>query len=471
MNFASITFVYYFLPLTIGLYYLCHVVTRKSVHNIAFKNIVLLAASLLFYAWGEGIYLVILLGSIVFNHIIGLQIHRRKSRTTLFIGIAFNVLLLTTFKYGNWILKDMGLVGDTPELFHLPLGISFFTFQAISMLVDIHRGTPPAKNLLGSGVYIAMFPQLIAGPIVRFDAINGDIQSRKESYGRFAAGVQIFILGLAQKTLIADTLAITADSAFSAQALNLTPSAAWIGLICFSLQIFYDFAGYSNMAIGLGRFFGFELPRNFNYPYSAKSFQDFWRRWHITLSTWFRDYLYIPLGGARDGSLKTYRNLLIVFILCGLWHGAAWTFLLWGLWHGVFLIAERLGRRHALSVPTFISVAYVWLFVSLGWVLFRAENLPHAIDYWRALFGLTTPEQTAFIDMAGTVKISLVIALLCVWDGWEKLYKSMTVKYANSTLYQTLSHGIVWGMIGLIYIICFFTIAAQTHRAFIYFRF
>ena len=471
MNFASITFVYYFLPLTIGLYYVCHALTRKSSHNIPLKNIILLTASLLFYAWGEGVYLLILLGSILFNHLIGQQIHRRKNRATLFIGIGFNLLLLTAFKYGNWILKDLGLVGDTPELFHLPLGISFFTFQAISMLVDIHRGQPPAKNILGSGVYIAMFPQLIAGPIVRFEAINADIQMRKESFEKFASGIQIFILGLAQKTLLADTLAITADSSFSSNALNLTPSAAWVGLICFSLQIFYDFAGYSNMAIGLGRFFGFELPRNFNYPYSAKSFQDFWRRWHITLSTWFRDYLYIPLGGSRLSNLKTYRNLLIVFILCGLWHGAAWTFLAWGLWHGFFLIAERLAQRISLPVPKLISMIYVWIFVSLGWVLFRAESLPHAIDYWTALAGLNSPEQTVYIDMSGTVKIGLILAIICMWEGWENLYTAITVKHIQTNVQKALSHGFIWSCVGLLYAICFFTIAAQTHRAFIYFRF
>ncbi len=477
MNFASITFVYYFLPLTVSVYYLCHVLTRKSPDNFTAKNRILLLASLLFYSWGEGIYILVLLGSIGFNHYIGQKIYLQKTRNTLIIGLCGNLLLLVIFKYLNWVLQELGVIADKPNgidvpFIHLPLGISFFTFQAISMLIDIYRGQKPAKSILNTGLYISMFPQLIAGPIVRFNDIRNDILRRNESFSKFSDGVFIFVLGLAQKVLLADNLSIPADAAFSAPAQDLSVMTAWFGLLCFSLQIFYDFAGYSNMAIGLGRFFGFNLPRNFNYPYSAVSFQDFWRRWHMTLSRWFRDYLYIPLGGSRGGNMKTYRNLFIVFILCGIWHGAAWTFLLWGLWHGTFLTLERLGRFAKINVPKPVAMAYVWVFVALGWVLFRTDNLPHAIDYWTALSGLAPPISPVVLDVSRTVQISFIAAIFCMWDGWEVGYKTRIESQASGTSkLQNLSQAGLWAMAIVLYLLCFLSVAAQTHQAFIYFRF
>lgn len=477
MNFASVIFVYYFLPLTVSLYYLCHYFTRKSANSISIKNAVLLFASLLFYSWGEGGYILILLGSIVFNHGVGHWISRDKTRVSLVIGLFGNLFILAIFKYANWILRDIGFAGSEAggyqlPLIHLPLGISFFTFQAISMLVDIYRGQNPAKTLLNTGLYISMFPQLIAGPIVRFNDIYKDITQRSETFSRFSDGVFIFVIGLSQKVMLADTLSVPADAAFTAPAQTLSAGGAWLGLVCFSLQIFYDFAGYSNMAIGLGRFFGFELPRNFNYPYSALSFQDFWRRWHITLSRWFRDYLYIPLGGSRGGPMRTYRNLFIVFVLCGIWHGAAWTFLFWGGWHGAFLTLERLCNGIKLRVPKLISMIYVWVFVALGWVLFRADTLPHAAQYWTALSGMSPPETPAHIEMTRTTQISLILAIMCMWSGWENIYlRFVKQKYAAHQFVQFISQAGLWGLAGSLYILCFLSIAAQTHQAFIYFRF
>ena len=477
MNFASITFVYYFLPLTVSIYYLCHVLTRKNPDNFTAKNIILLLASLLFYSWGEGIYILVLLGSIGFNHYIGQKIHLQKTRSSLIIGLCGNLLLLVIFKYLNWVLQELGVIADKPNgidvpFIHLPLGISFFTFQAISMLIDIYRGQKPAKSILNTGLYISMFPQLIAGPIVRFNDIRNDIIRRDENFSKFSDGVFIFVLGLSQKVLLADNLSIPADAAFSAPAQDLSVMTAWFGLMCFSLQIFYDFAGYSNMAIGLGRFFGFNLPRNFNYPYSAVSFQDFWRRWHMTLSRWFRDYLYIPLGGSRGGNMKTYRNLFIVFILCGIWHGAAWTFLLWGLWHGTFLTLERLGRFAKINVPKLVAMAYVWVFVALGWVLFRADDLPHAIDYWTALSGLAPPISPVGLDVSRTVQVSFIAAIFCMWDGWEAGYKTRIESQSSDTSkLQNLNQAGLWGVAIVLYLLCFLSIAAQTHQAFIYFRF
>lgn len=464
MNFASITFVYYFLPLVVVLYYLCP--NRRS------KNIFLLLASLVFYSWGEGTYLAILIGSILFNHAIATRITQLKAQFWLALGIIGNLTLLVIMKYFNWLGDIFSFLKTTNGSIHLPLGISFFTFQSISMLIDIFRGQKKAESVLDAGLYIALFPQLIAGPIVRFNEIRDDIYNRSESLSRFSSGAFIFAIGLAQKVLLADTLSISADSAFDVDPTNLSWSAAWFGVFCFSLQIYYDFAGYSNMAIGIGRFFGFELPQNFNFPYSSASFREFWRRWHITLSRWFRDYLYIPMGGSRLKSIKTYRNLLIVFILCGLWHGAAWTFLLWGLWHGFFLILERVGSKLNVHVPRLVGMLYVWIFVSLSWVLFRADNISHALLYWKALFPSGFIESPVKIDITNTVRIAFFVSLLCMWDGWKNIFISSIKPYISKySKISALFYAAIWGSVIVFYILSFFNLAAQTHSAFIYFRF
>jgi len=456
MNFASVTFLFYFLPILIALYYLSP--------NRTLKNQCLLIGSLLFYAWGEGIFLLLLLGSIVLNHIFVRIIHRSDSKkAALALAIALNLAVLIFFKYAGWLWGVLTGSAEPTLALHLPLGISFFTFQAISMLVDVYRGVKPPDNVMKTGLYISMFPQLIAGPIVRFNEIRDQIDNRQETWDRFSSGMLIFILGLSQKLLLADTLAIPADAAFSARAGQLTVAAAWLGLICFSLQIYYDFAGYSNMAIGLGRFFGFELPRNFEHPYSAKSFREFWQRWHMTLSRWFRDYLYIPLGGSRRGQVLTYRNLLIVFILCGLWHGANITFLLWGLWHGAFLIGERLAAKATtFRLPPFIGIFYVCLFVALGWVLFRAENMTQAMSYYGNLFGINAG--AADIPLQGYAVMALTVGLALSWDGWKKLA-------GFGQKHPALHTALVWSFVGGLYLCCFIMVASQTHKPFLYFRF
>jgi len=469
MNFSSITFLFYFLPAVMAVYFLCR--GRNA------RNAILLGASLLFYAWGEGVFLLLLLGSIAFNHVIA---HRLSASETsrkfwLAIGIAANLLFLIIFKYTGLITETLAPLGVPHIETHLPLGISFFTFQAMSMIVDVYRGAQPSSSVLKTGLFISMFPQLVAGPIVRFNEIKDQIDERKESFDRFADGVKIFIFGLSQKVLLADVLSGPADIAFGADPATLTIGAAWLGLICFSLQIYYDFAGYSNMAIGLGRFFGFELPRNFDYPYSSRSFREFWRRWHMTLSRWFRDYLYIPLGGSRTGKVMTYRNLLIVFVLCGLWHGAAWTFLLWGLWHGAFLIVERVCPKLPLPKGLIrpLGMLYVCLFVSLGWVLFRAENLPHAIGYWQSLVGLVDVQEPTSVNFNRSVLIAFVIAILLMWDGTEQLWDKTKehVNRSSNIAREGLVPMIVWGMPIALYGLCFIFMASETHKPFLYFRF
>lgn len=449
MNFASVTFLFFYLPLVVALYFM--------LRGRGARNALLLAASLFFYAWGEGLGLALLLISIVMNHELSHKIAKDR-KPWLAIGIAANLGMLIAFKYLGLITETLGFARIEPRL---PLGISFFTFQAMSLLVDVARGSKPAKNPLRTGLYISMFPQLIAGPIVRWDEIRDQIVQRNETWDRFCDGTRLFMLGLAQKVLIADSVAKIADAAFGADAATLAPGAAWLGLAAFTLQIYYDFAGYSNMAIGLGRIFGFELPRNFEHPYSSASFREFWRRWHMTLSRWFRDYLYIPLGGSKAGEGKTYRNLLIVFVLCGLWHGAAWTFLLWGLWHGVFLIGERLAQRLSLpKIPRVIGVTYTVLFVALGWVLFRADDLGHAIAYWRALL----PGGDVMIDVPSSAVYAMIIGVLFAWDGWKNVGARLPTPAPVGAAVQ-------WSMIGVLALFCFAAVASTTHQPFLYFRF
>jgi alginate O-acetyltransferase complex protein AlgI len=451
MNFASVTFLFFYLPLVVALYF--------CVRGRDGRNHLLLAASLFFYAWGEGTGLALLLVSIAINHWVSHRI-AAQGRPWLIIGIGANLGLLITFKYLGLITETLGLPRIEPRL---PLGISFFTFQAMSLLIDVSRGSKPADSPLRTGLFISLFPQLIAGPIVRWDEIRAQMMQRRESWDQFSAGARLFMLGLAQKVLIADIIAPVADGAFGADAAVLSAQSAWLGLAAFSLQIYYDFAGYSNMAIGLGLIFGFTLPRNFEHPYSAASFREFWRRWHMTLSRWFRDYLYIPLGGSKAGRFRTYRNLMIVFVLCGLWHGAAWTFLLWGLWHGAFLIAERLGQAVNLpKAPRLIGVAYTVLFVALGWVLFRADSLPHALSYWGALWPDAGRVET--LTIAPSAAYAMLIGVLLAWDGWKKIGPNVPSAPGLTAMAQ-------WGSLLLLALLCFAAVASTTHQPFLYFRF
>jgi alginate O-acetyltransferase complex protein AlgI len=386
MVFSSIAFICYFLPCVLLLYLLW-----------PHRNIVLLAASLFFYFWGEGYYVSILLVSIGGNYICGNLLDQAQGdsrRWLLGVGVAFNLSLLVYFKYAYFFTFDvLGLTapGSLPTP-HLPLGISFFTFQSISYLVDVYRGRAPAsRSLLNVATYIAMFPQLVAGPIVRYHLIVDQLHKRFISVRHIRDGVAFFAIGLAQKVLIANSVAPLVDAIFSLPQDKLTFLAAWAGALGYTLQIYFDFAGYSNMAIGIGLLLGFNFPRNFNYPYIALSITEFWRRWHITLSTWFRDYLYIPLGGNRRGAGRTYGHLFIVFVLCGLWHGAAWTFLFWGLYHGLLLVLERLALFRWLErSPRPLAWLYTIAAVIIGWVLFRADSPAQALNIFQAMAGKAT---------------------------------------------------------------------------------
>ncbi len=425
MLFSSTVFLYAFLPLTLLLYYLL-----SFSHPL--KNFVLLAASLLFYGWGERYFVYVMIASIVCNYLIGLAIGMMKSKSRptaakrfLACGVTVNLGLLFIFKYLTFTLSTVDAVlplpFTVPEI-ALPIGISFFTFQSMSYLIDVYRGDADMqKNPLDLALYVALFPQLIAGPIVRYNTVAAQIRERRESWAMFHPGFCRFLVGLFKKVLISNQMGLVADKAFSMNADGTLGCAmAWLGALSYALQIYYDFSGYSDMAIGLGKCFGFSFEENFNYPYISCSVTEFWRRWHISLGTWFRDYVYFPLGGSRVGTKsRLVFNLAVVWVLTGIWHGAAWSFLLWGVWFFVLLTAEKLFFAEAIksadSAP-FYKKLPGWLYtmtaVLLGWVLFRAESLPLVGSYLGAMLGFGSHGDTTALLFAGQKAVYYAAAVL-----------------------------------------------------------
>lgn len=422
MIFSSTIFLFLFLPLVL-LAYLA--LGRKL------RNIILLVASLAFYAWGENIFVLPLLVSILLNYGFGILIdysqrHGGSGKVPLALAVIANLGMLGFFKYANFIITNLNTilikVQITPlevDKIHLPIGISFFTFQALSYVIDLYRRESSVqKNLINIALYISLFPQLIAGPIIRYHDIASQIEQRRTQLDDFSYGVKRFIIGLGKKVLLANVLGKTADYMFSLPPDSIPAGLAWLGVVSYTLQIYYDFSGYSDMAIGLGRMFGFRYMENFNFPYISRSIREFWHRWHISLSTWLRDYLYIPLGGSKYSIGRTYLNLLIVFSLCGLWHGASWTFVTWGFYHGGFLILERLppGRYFLKIIPTPIKHLYVLLVVTVGWVFFRAETFSYALGYLRSMITFSTPamyNSQLFLSINNEFYVALFIAVIC----------------------------------------------------------
>jgi len=488
MVFSSITFVLVFLPLTICIYFLTANIISK---RIKFKclNIILLLSSMIFYAWGEPTYVFLLLGSMYANYFIALAIEVNKGRTNgkvwLYAGVLVNLLYLIYFKYFNFLLSTKLLGFAVSELpadlrpapnFHisLPLGISFYTFQAISYLIDVHRGNAKvAKSLIDFGCYLTMFPQLVAGPIVRYENIARELVSRDLTFENFAEGVKRFTFGLAKKLLIADPLGRIADAAFSIPDGEVTALAAWSGMICYSFQIYFDFSGYSDMAIGLGKIFGFTFPENFNYPYTSKSLSEFWRRWHMTLGGWFKDYLYIPLGGNRHGLLRNCLNLFIVFSLCGFWHGADWMFLIWGAYYGVILVIERLGNHFPERVmPSYLAHLYTIILFSIGWLIFRSENWHQFLHFFSGLFKFEEMTPQSFkvciplFTYSTYITLSLAFLLSMPFYPWIK--SILTKKLESRT---NLCSCLAYSWVFLLLIFCYLPLFGATYNAFIYFRF
>ena len=461
MVFSSYTFLFYFLPPLLILYYL---IPRRSLGG---RNLVLLAFSLFFYFAGGPRHLPLMLLSIAINYVGGLLCAKRR-RWALVLTMAVNLGLLGWFKYAGFVgenLQALGLPLSVPEVV-LPIGISFFTFQGMSYVIDVYRGdTPPAKNPLQVALYIALFPQLVAGPIVRYTTVAEELVSRRETFDDFAAGALRFSFGLAKKMLLANNLSLMADEAFSTAPIGA--AAAWLGAIAYTGQIYFDFSGYSDMAIGLGRMFGFHFEENFNYPYLSRSVTEFWRRWHMSLSGWFRDYVYIPLGGSRAGTAKQVRNILLVWTLTGLWHGAAWNFLLWGLYFGVLLLGEKFWWGKALErAPSPLRHLYAMVIVVLGWVLFRCEGLSAVGSYLGAMFGLSGAgwgQALYFLRQYGVFLAVGVVASLPVKDA---LRAALQRRKAERT--------IQWGsaLAGLALLgLSFLQLISSTANPFIYYRF
>jgi len=386
--FSSLIFIFVFLPLVLAVYYIS---PRKI------RNLVFFIASLIFYAWGEPIYISIMLFSTVFDYFNGLFIdkyreNKKITKLVLVNSLVVNLGILCFFKYYGFIVNNINNFFNMSikaiEL-PLPLGISFYTFQTLSYTIDVYLGkVKPQKNIISFGTYIAMFPQLVAGPIVRYSDVALELENRNESFKLFGEGAELFITGLSKKVLLANNIGILWDSIKVTPISELSVLSAWLGIIAFTFQIYFDFSGYSDMAIGLGKMFGFNLMKNFDYPYISKSVTEFWRRWHISLGSWFREYVYIPLGGNREGRVKQYRNLFIVWFLTGLWHGANWNFILWGLYYCGFLIIEKTFLQKWLKdKPVFISHIYTILVIIVGWVFFEFEDIDKGISFIKTMFG------------------------------------------------------------------------------------
>lgn len=466
MLFSSMTFVFLFLPIVCLIYLLA----KKELHNA-----ILLAASILFYAWGEPRYLAIMILTILANYVgaIALDKHKKYKKPILLATIAVDLSFLLYFKYFNFFIDNINSIFAMDITFLeviMPIGISFYTFQAMSYLIDVYKGDAKVqKDIYKLALYISLFPQLVAGPIVKYRDVDEQIDHRTVTFDKVSYGVKRFIIGLAKKMLLANTLGAVADEIFGLPVAQASPQLAWVGAIFYSLQLFYDFSGYSDMAIGLGSIFGFKFLENFNYPYISKSITEFWRRWHISLSTWFKEYLYIPLGGNRKGNVRTYVNLFLVFLATGFWHGASWNFIFWGLWHGVFIIFEKMTGWHKESKSRIISGAQhiytIFVFV-IGWVMFRAENMSYATDYIKNMFGLVK-EHTAVNDVSyyldNAEMLALIAGTLCAMPVFNKI---LYVKYEHKVL-RTLIN--VW--LFILFVVSSATIAASTYNPFIYFRF
>ena len=387
MVFSSLTFLFLFLPAVLLVYF---AVPRQG------KNAVLFLFSLVFYAWGEPIYVGLMIFSTVLDYTCGWLVEKyrgtKKKKLGLIISLLGNLGLLFFFKYTDFMIGTVNSIFGTslsPLGLPLPIGISFYTFQTMSYTIDVYRGdAKPQRNIISFGAYVSLFPQLIAGPIVRYQDIAEQLNQRSHSFDRFGDGAKRFVTGLGKKVLLANNIGLLWSTISETEAAQLTTAGAWLGILAFAFQIYFDFSGYSDMAIGLGRMFGFTLLENFNYPYVSKSVTEFWRRWHMSLGTWFRDYVYIPLGGNRKGLPKQLRNIAVVWLLTGFWHGASWNFVLWGVFYGILLVVEKLFLLKRLEkAPTVVGHIYTMLVVLLGWVLFAFDDIGKGLAFLKVLFG------------------------------------------------------------------------------------
>ena len=473
MVFSSVLFLFYFLPVTLLLYF---IVGKR------FKNLVALLASVVFYAWGAPLFIFVIFGSIVADFLFARFIHRSqgtKRKVLLAAAIAINVGILVYFKYSNFfvtnfshLLVQMGFSQIHWLKVALPIGISFFTFHEMSYIIDVYRGVkPPMKSIMNYALYILFFPQLIAGPIIRFNEISDQIEDRSYQYGidNKLVGFFRFVIGLSKKILIANVLGAEADKIMGLGMDDLTTPLAWIGIVAYAFQIYFDFSGYSDMAIGLARMMGFVFPENFNNPYIAQSITDFWRRWHMSLSRWMRDYLYVSLGGNKVSKARMYFNLSFVFLISGFWHGAEWNFILWGAYHGFFLIMDRLFLLKVLNkIGNYPSIIFTFFLTLIGWVLFRCESITHIKFYLQRMFDFSFAPTDIVFDFH--FKVILVFAVLFSFFGVIRNAEPWQMKVFSTD--QKSRNVIILGVLSvLIFIVGAAGTAASGFNPFIYFRF
>jgi len=476
MVFSSLTFVCLFLPTVVAAYFL------SPAH---LRNFVLVIASIIFYAWNIPLALVLVLSLIAVNFELGKTIGNQTGigrNNAIFFGVGLNLLVLIFFKYADFLLENLNsvlmLVSDwrvpLPHI-ALPLGISFFTFHIISYLVDVYRGRVRAQtSRVDFMLYIINFPQLIAGPIIRYHQIAEQLRLRPVRFADINAGTIRFAIGLAKKLLVANPIGAVADQIFATPPHQLYSGTVWLGALCYGLQIYFDFSGYSDMAIGIGRIFGFRFPENFNYPYAAMSLQDFWRRWHMTLTMWFRDYVYIPLGGNRHGPWKTARNLWIVFLLTGAWHGASWNFIVWGLWHGLFLWLERLASLKAIleRAPPILRHGYSMFVVLIGWVFFRSADLDYAVGFLTRMSGFGAIDNGLLVSANVSVPMMTLIVIACcmglpLWPRLRAIGEHIAF-HPNGAIAMDLGRMV---LVAALMMLSLATMAVEEYNPFIYFRF
>ena len=468
MLFSSIVFLFTFLPAVMILYYLL---------PVRFRNVILLLASLVFYAWGEPVYLFLMLLSILFNYFSGLDIARnlqdkRAAKRSLVFNLIINLAVLGFFKYEGFVLDTLNGILPVHISYHalpLPIGISFYTFQILSYIIDVYRGNVKVQtNLPNFALYVTMFPQLIAGPIVQYADVDEQLASREVSWTKFGEGSMYFIRGLAKKVLLANTSGMIFTEVSGLAKGNIAVVTAWLGAFAYMFQIYFDFSGYSDMAIGLGKMFGFEFNMNFNYPYVSKSITEFWRRWHISLSSWFRDYVYIPLGGNRVSKIKHIRNLLIVWFLTGLWHGAAWNFVAWGLYYGVILIIEKYLLSPVLDrLPDVVRHIYSIVLVVIGWVLFFSSSFGQAADYIRVMFGAGAH---GFADRESMYLLTsnLILWLILIFGSTPLVHFRYEHMLRTKKWNTTIINSVVYAAL---FIVCIAYLVTETYNPFLYFRF
>ncbi|HDR7453724.1 TPA: MBOAT family protein [Bacillus cereus] len=464
MVFSNLVFLCLFLPAVLLIYY----AVRKDL-----QNIVLLFFSLVFYAWGEPIYVFLMLFSILVNYWFGILLGNSRftngqRKLLLTFAIVMNIAILGYFKYANFLVDNINSILHTNivlEKIPLPIGISFFTFHAMSYIIDIYKKKVDAqRNIFDLALYFTVFPQLVAGPIVRYNTISHQLHQRTVDAGKFSEGVRRFIIGLGKKVLIANQLGVIADEIFSMNPSDMSVSLAWMGAIAYTLQIYFDFSGYSDMAIGLGKMFGFDFLENFNYPYISKSISEFWRRWHISLGSWFRDYVYIPLGGNRVTTWKVYRNLFIVWGLTGFWHGASWTFMIWGIYYGILIALEKAGLENLLQkLWSPLQHIYVMFLVIIGWVFFRADNFSYCFEFLKSMFGFNSPltdiNSYFYIMNYWGIFLLAIITAAPVFPWLQKMLSTKRFAVLSPVYYLSI----------LVIVLVFLTNA--TYNPFIYFRF